>query len=155
MAGAFLIQLPPSFFRKAPQAQPCPDPRRVMFPFKRIHDGGTEAILKPGADGWSIQINLKEPNRSCRSSAISGALSNQPSSLPTKKFSNTAMSATRSVRDGKNFSLFKNSRFKSSQAASKVTCFPRPKKIDPGLYNRGRGILRERLTARIVIHHPA
>jgi hypothetical protein len=34
-----------------------------MFPFKRIHDGGTEAILKPGADGWSIQINLKEPNR--------------------------------------------------------------------------------------------
>jgi hypothetical protein len=31
--------------------------------FKRVHDGGTEAILRPGPLGWSIQINLKEPDR--------------------------------------------------------------------------------------------
>jgi len=35
-----------------------------MRTLKRVHDGGTEAVLKQTADGWRVQIDIKNPDRS-------------------------------------------------------------------------------------------
>jgi hypothetical protein len=79
-----------------------------MFIFKRVHDGGTEAIIRLGTDGWNIQINLKEPDRD--SMPIVGyqrRTLESAKAFATSKFSDTAMSVTGRVRSGKNFSLVK------------------------------------------------
>jgi len=31
---------------------------------KRVYHGGTEAVVKQTADGWRVQIDIKNPNRS-------------------------------------------------------------------------------------------
>ena len=33
-----------------------------MLAWKRIHQMGTEAVLRPNAYGWAIQIDLREKN---------------------------------------------------------------------------------------------
>jgi hypothetical protein len=35
-----------------------------MRTLKRVHDGGTQAVLKQIADGWSVQIDIRKPDRS-------------------------------------------------------------------------------------------
>jgi hypothetical protein len=35
-----------------------------MRTLRRLHDAGTEAVLKQTADGWSVQIDIKKPDRS-------------------------------------------------------------------------------------------
>ena len=35
-----------------------------MRTLQRLHDGGTEAVLKQTADGWRVQIDIKKPDRS-------------------------------------------------------------------------------------------
>ena len=35
-----------------------------MRTLKRVHDGGTEAVLNQIADGWRVQIDIKNPDRS-------------------------------------------------------------------------------------------
>ena len=34
-----------------------------MLTFKRIHDTGTDGVIRQSQNGWHIQINLREPNR--------------------------------------------------------------------------------------------
>jgi hypothetical protein len=34
-----------------------------MLAWKRIHQMGTEAVLRPNAYGWAIQIDLREKDR--------------------------------------------------------------------------------------------
>ena len=38
--------------------------RDSMRTLQRLHDGGTEAVLKQTADGWRVQIDIKNLDRS-------------------------------------------------------------------------------------------
>ena len=35
-----------------------------MRTLKRVHNGGTQAVLTQVADGWHVQVDLKKPDRS-------------------------------------------------------------------------------------------
>jgi hypothetical protein len=34
-----------------------------MRTLQRLHEGGTEAVLQQTADGWRVQIDIKNPDR--------------------------------------------------------------------------------------------